>query len=39
MAKEGKQAKAEADKLVHRTNKQTIYDQIDACLIEYNTPV
>ena len=39
VAEEGKQAKAEADKLVDKTNKQTIYDRIDVCLAEYDTLV
>ena len=39
VAEEGKQAKAEADQLVDRTNKQTTYERIDVCLAEYGTLV
>ena len=37
VAEEGKQAKAEADKLVDKANKQVIYERIDTCLSEYDT--
>ena len=39
MAEQGKQAKAEADKLVDKADKQVIYERIDACLTEYDTLV
>ena len=39
VAEQGKQAKAEADKLVDKANKQVIYERIDACLREYGTLV
>ena len=35
----GESAKAEADKLVDKANKQVIYGRIDACLTEYDTLV
>ena len=39
VSEQGKQAKAEADKLVDKANKQVIYGRIDACLTEYDTRV
>ena len=39
VAEQGKLAKAEADKLVDKANKQVIYERIDACLAEYDTLV
>ena len=39
VAEQGRQAKAEADKLVNRANKQLIYEQIDTCLSEYDNIV
>ena len=39
VAEQGKQAKAEVDKLVDKANQQAIYGRIDACLTEYDTLV
>ena len=39
VAEQGKQAKAEADKLVNKANKQLIYERIDTCLSEYDSLV
>ena len=41
VAEQEKQAKAEADKLVNKANnyKQLIYERIDTCLSEYDSPV
>ena len=39
IAEQGKLAKAEADKLVDKANKQLIYGRIDDCLTEYDTDV
>ena len=37
MAEQGRQAKAEADKLLNKANKQLIYERIDTCLAEYDS--
>ena len=39
MAEQGKLAKAQADNLVDKANKQVIYARMDACLTEYDTLV
>ena len=39
VAEQGKRARAEADKIVDKVNKQVIYEQIGACLTEYDTLV
>ena len=39
VAEQGKLAKAEADKLVDKADKQVIYVRIDACLTEFDTLV
>ena len=39
VAEQGRQAKAEADKLLNRANKQLIYEQMHTCLSEYDSVV
>ena len=39
MAEQGREAKAEADRLDSEANKKVIYERIEACLSEYGTCV